>query len=116
VSDCPDAPEANDLRRRAKSENDRMAAIENVADIFEGGSMMEPSMLELRGALGLLSAAKKTIRMSGWEGTHYHHATKAASEAYSLLSDCWCAVNKDLKAMLGQNKEFTQAAALLGVK
>ena len=78
--------------------------------------MSEPTYLELRGALNLLWSAQKGLRMSGWEGATYHHATKAESEAYGIISDAAFSINKDIKTMLGQNKEFCQAAALRSIK
>jgi hypothetical protein len=82
-------------------------------------------MLELRGALNLLRCANRKLmdnRKSEEYDEHHHGVTKAESaqrhkdcqEAGYILSMAGHAVSKQLTAVLGQNKEYTQASALAG--
>jgi hypothetical protein len=83
----------------------------------------EPSMLELRGALDLLLRAQKDqINRDAYEKYDTHnrqHRTelyKSYKETSFILSKAEFAVRAQLKAMLGQNKEYTQGEALRSVK
>lgn len=75
----------------------------------------EPSMLELRGAIDLLRAAQRTIPTCGWRGAGYYTPTPAEKEAYTVLGISLTKLYPELRAMLGQSKEVTQAAALASI-
>jgi len=80
-------------------------------------------MLELRGALDILcSAEKRLYDVNDCENYHMHSKQlrilmyKAYQEASHILSTAGYEVSAQLKAMLGQNKEYAQAEALRSVK
>lgn len=73
---------------------------------------MNSEMLQLRGGIDLLRSALRNIPVSGWRGATYYNMTAADKEAYSILALARSSLYADLKALLGQNKEFMQAAVL----
>ena len=84
---------------------------------------LEPSMLELRGALDILhSAGNRLYDVNECENYHTHSKQtriimyKAHCDATDILTAAAVAVKEELKAMLGQNKEYTQSEALKDVK
>jgi len=59
------------------------------------------SYLEFRGAIDFLTRARRSLRVSGWEGNGYKPVTMSTSEA-------WCIIEKAEKRVRQDYEEFDE--------
>lgn len=55
------------------------------------------SYLEYRGAIDLLTRARRSLRVSGWEGNGYKPVTMSTSEAWCIIEEAEKRVRQEIE-------------------